>query len=60
MPATALVSVQCWYAKNRDFVMSALTKNPRPKRSHSETRFESWLAIRMGITLPSAVRGGPD
>ena len=31
-----------------------------PKRSHSETRFESSLTKRMGITWPSAVRGGPD
>jgi hypothetical protein len=26
-PAPALV--QCWYAKNRNFVMARLTKNPR-------------------------------
>jgi hypothetical protein len=33
---TAIGFMQCWYAKNRDLVIPALTKNPRPNEAISK------------------------
>jgi hypothetical protein len=56
---TAIGFVQFWYAKNRNLVISAVTKNPRPNEAISKP-IRKLARNPDGNNLPSAMRGGPD
>ena len=52
-------SLQCWYAKTRNFVMARLTKNPRLTKPFQKADSKADRNTN-GNNAPLAVRDGAD
>ena len=52
--------MQCWYAKTRNFVIEALTRNPPLNEARSKADSKAGALKTTGNNAASAVRGGLD